>query len=145
MIIDGDRSPGTASTSDSEALRIAATVDLLSEALAEQRQSITASNWSRLDKVLPLLGKAVSEVESFPGGETGFKDAIERLSFESRQEIEGKLLRANEDRLVAAELIRINLWRANAIRTLQMQADSSDGYGPSSMRVAPGSKLSARA
>ena len=120
-------------------------VELIADALAKQRECVAGADWNRLEKVLPLLNEAVSAVEAFPGREDGLRAYIADLPGDRRSELEGRLLKAAEDRVVTSELIRLNLWRLNAIRTLQLQADVSDSYGNSHSRVTPGSRLSARA
>lgn len=123
----------------------ASAVEMMADALALQRECVADADWNRLEKVLPLLSKAVSAVEAFPGQEGGLRAFIADLPSEKRLEFEGRLVKAAEDRAVTSELIRLNLWRLNAIRTLQLQADAGGSYGSSHSRITPGSRLSARA
>lgn len=96
--------------------------------LASQRAAIAEGNWTALADVVPKLQHAMNLVQAYPGGATGLRSALRKLNQADERCISNVLEEAAADRLAAAELIRINLNRITALKSMWEHAalDASD-------------------
>lgn len=86
--------------------------------LAVQRAAIAEGNWTALAEVVPKLQQAMNLVQAFPGGAAGLRHALGKLNSADEGRISNVLEEAAADRLAAAELIRINLNRITALKSM---------------------------
>ena len=86
--------------------------------LALQREAIDQRNWAGLAEVVPKLQHAMGLVQSYPGGPAGLRANLTSIASTSGSCIADLLERASSDRMAAAELIRVNVNRLNALKSL---------------------------
>jgi hypothetical protein len=86
--------------------------------LALQREAIAAKNWAALAEIVPHLQHAMSLVQSYPGGAASLRADLSELASQGKSQVADLLQGAAADRLAAAELIRININRLNALKAL---------------------------
>lgn len=116
----------------------------LVKALSNQRQALVGSDWRSLAEVIPRLQDVVSAISNFPGGIEGVRGELSKVDPTTREELDGLLASASVDRKTATELIRINLQRYNALRSIHSLSDEQDTYGQDATSPRPGLKLSTR-
>jgi hypothetical protein len=122
-------------------------VELLGQlvgALSKQRQALAESDWSALNEVIPQLQDVVFSISQYPGGIEGLRAELAGLSEELRSGVNESLEAAAVDRKASAELIKINLQRFYALRSIHAVSASEDTYGQDSLSPRPGLKLSTR-
>ena len=144
--VPGTTSGASAPTGSDPAPKPAVALVLsLAQLVAEQKASMQSSDWDSLERVLSEMRAVMDAVLASEGGVPGLRRELEQLAAPERDRIDHILREASTDRLVSAELIRLNLHRFNALRAMRAHADGVDGYGKDGRGVAHRMRLSARA
>lgn len=116
----------------------------LTLALAKQRQALTMNDWKSLADVIPRLQDVVSAISHFPGGVNGVREALRSIEPEARRELDGLLEAAAVDRRASTELIKINLQRFYALKSIYAVSQFQDTYGQEASSPPPGMRVSTR-
>lgn len=112
--------------------------------LAMQREAIAQRNWAGLAEIIPKLQHAMSLVQAFPGGSAGLRAELSVMAAQNDNRVSKLLEDASSDRLVAAELIRVNVNRLNALRSLFENGALDHTESGQFTTGSPGSLLSRR-
>lgn len=111
--------------------------------LALQRQALAERNWVALSEVVPKLQQSMSLVQAYPGGAAGLRERLASMTSENN-EVSSLLEHATSDRLMSAELIRMNIHRLNALKSL-FEHGAVDNSDTGQLNAgSPGSILSTR-
>jgi hypothetical protein len=113
-------------------------------ALSKQRQALADSDWSALNAVIPQLQDVVFSISQYPGGIEGLRSELAGLSEDLKSSVSQTLEAAAVDRKASAELIKINLQRFNALKSIHAVSADEDTYGQDTLSPRPGLKLSTR-
>lgn len=119
-------------------------VSKLVAAMAEQREALASSDWAALSAAVPQLQTVVWSISQFPGGVEGLRNELSNMSDDRRETLKATLQAAAVDRRTSAELIKINLQRFSALRSIYALSEADDVYGQHAASTRPGLKLSTR-
>jgi hypothetical protein len=112
--------------------------------LALQREAIATKDWTALAEIIPNLQHAMSLVQNYPGGVSSLRADLSKLTSQGETQVADLLQDAAADRLAAAELIRININRLNALKALLEHGAVDHTETGQVNRGSPGSLLSRR-
>ncbi|NDD11199.1 MAG: hypothetical protein EB072_00790 [Betaproteobacteria bacterium] len=120
-------------------------IRVFASSLAVQRKAIADRNWDALAAVVPKLQEAMVRVKAFPGGAEGLKWSLSSLGQDHHLGINALLEEAASERLAAAELIRVNIQRLNAIKSLLEHGELAGAETGQVIQGSPGKLVSKRA
>jgi len=99
-----------------------------SEAISCQREALALRDWTKLQGSIQALQVAMSQIANFPGGAEGVRQQLLETEGKTKDAANQLIEKVMIERKSSAELIRLQLQRLQALKTITALEEDSATY-----------------